>query len=163
MNMDDMDDIIRECLTTDATTEEPPPSVIWRLVGFGDRAYEVIKGMLIREQVSGEEAARAIRCLANLMQHDLSKLVSEMYLFMKLAERDDKILRSSAVHSLILGFRILKGSLAIAESRGHRLQEVRDQMPNEERVRQVVIRARDKGLDPQQEELVKEALQRWPE
>jgi hypothetical protein len=119
--------------------------------------------MLLRKQVSGEEAARAIRCLSHLVQHDRAKLVSELCLVMKLAERDDKTLRSMAIHSLIWGFRILKGWLERAESRGHRPQEIRDQMPTEEQVRQAVIRARDWGLNIQQMELASEFLQRSPE
>lgn len=160
--MDDMDEVIRECLTTDVTTEEPPPPVIWRLIDFGDRAYEVIREMLLREQVSGGEAARAIRCLSHLVQHDLGKLLSELSLMINLAERNDKILRSMAIHSLIWGFRILKSRLARAESRGYRLQEIRDQMPTEEQVRQAVSRARARGLDAQQAELADEFLQRSP-
>jgi hypothetical protein len=163
MSRDDMDGVIRKCLTTDVTTEEPPPSILWRLEAFGDRAYETIQEMLLREQVSGEEAARAIRCLALLSRHNIGKTVFKLHLVIKLAERDDRILRSMAIHSVILGFSILKGWLEIAESRGHRLQEIRDQMPTEEQLRQVVIRARDKGLDPQQMELAGEFLQRSPE
>jgi hypothetical protein len=162
-SMSELDDVIRECITTDVLKSEPPEDVVYRLEGFGDRAYEAIIEMLRREQVSGEEADRAIRCLALLSRHDINKKVFSLYLVMKLAERDDRDVRSSAVRSTVLGFRSLRDWLAIAESRGHRLQEIRDQMPTPEQVRQVVIRARDKGLDPQQEELVEEALQRWPE
>lgn len=101
--------------------------------------------MLLREQVSGGEAARAIRCLSHLVQHDLGKLLSELSLMINLAERNDKILRSMAIHSLIWGFRILKSRLARAESRGYRLQEIRDQMPTEEQVRQAVPTTTETG------------------
>ena len=128
-----------------------------RLRGFGDRAVEKMRILLLDDEVRGENAARALRSLSYLAQHNVERKLANLALAMKLVERGDQETRSVAVHALVHGFSVLNRMLSVGG-----VESIRTGMPSWSEVRNALIKALELGLNEEQSVLAKEVLRTSP-
>jgi hypothetical protein len=144
-DIDQFEETIRMCVTTDAASQEPPPPIMWSLRRYGDRAYDAILNQVRGRKLSGAETARALQCLAYLNQDGaLERRLELLRIALDLTASDDIILRTKAVHSVVWGSRSL--ATIASQSTSADALEMAKSMPSRRTIVESVRTGLERGI-----------------
>jgi hypothetical protein len=149
-----LESVMRECLETDVSQEEPPPAVMARLRKYGDNAHRFLQERIQSGQLSPTELARALRCIAAVNQEaSVGRQIELLKTALPFAVSTDVHLREVATVGVVAGTRLIR-ILELNSQSAEVLETLRKQMVPTAEIRRAVSEAIDLGLN---EELADEA------